>query len=337
MFYLILFSKVLILELLAILLHEILHLFASTVQGFKLYLFYSLPLRINKCDNCRFPITLSLKLDKLSSSHSSYGSVKLSSKLDYDLLLKKIFSILWIGPIFDLIIFLAALLLGITNANYLYLLLFSFLHFAISTYNFINTDGKYAIGAKEDTKIAYCLINRFTLIGSGYLNSSTKRIMTDKHMSITDNSCDYFFDVENLWHFENNLNFFHDSLLSYLNHDLLELNNKSTIFIESLINDYNKIKRLDYRQIEKTSHCIIIYLIFEKLKNPSFTIPDYLYNELKVNCTSNYHIALLDYYFLEGANENYLSKVENMPSIVLSQPGYIKLYKNLVTCKKSGL
>lgn len=330
MFYLIMFLKVIILEYLLIFFHEIVHFITSLILGFKCTFYYVIPFTLYKKDN-KLKFKLNEGFENVSTSRMHFKSVKITSDKEYNLLIKKLQILLWIGPIFDFTIFVILFSIGLCIPKYFFLTLTSLFHFTISTLNFFNSDGKYAIGSKEDYRIAFNLVRDITLCGSGNIDYDTKKFMTNKHLQISQSISLSEFDVHNLWNFLNNIYFYTNSLLSYINKDLLFLDDSTESFLDSLIDDFDKIKSLDYRQTKKTSISIILYFIYTKIKYKNFIPEKNILDKVYIGCNSEYYRKLVRYYFYgEYMYKNYLLNEKNMTDINLNCDGYNKLLITVV-------
>jgi len=337
LFYIIMFIKAIFLEYILILCHELVHLICSTFLGLKISFFHIIPFTIyKKTDGIR--LNLKPRYESGFTGRLHFDTCKLSSFLDYSKLLRKLKVFLWVGPIFDFTIFIILFILGVSLNNSLYLAITALIHLAVSSMTFFNSDGKYSIGSKEDTRIAYDLIRAFTLCGNGIVRDETKRIMTDKHIEISQNIHWEAFEVHDLWNFLNNLSFYTNSLYSYLNDDLLSLDDKTEDFMETLITDFDKIKNFDYRQIPKTSVSILIYYIYRKIQYKSFIPNKDIVDKALKDCNSIYYRNLYNYYFnYENINidscKEFLVNEDNMPVFAHNCPGYNKIFYKLVELK----
>lgn len=335
--YLIIFLKVLIIEYLIIFVHELSHYIVSLFLGFKCSFYHVIPFTFYK-DGSKFKFKLKYLLRGNTTSRLHFDSIKISSKTEYNILLKKLKIFFWIGPIYDFIIFISLFCFGVSQVNYSYLALVSLIHLSISTINFFNSDGKYAIGSKEDSRIAFDLVRNFTICGNGELSYESKRILTDAHMEISNEVILDKFDVNDLWNFLNNISFFTNSLLSFLNKDLLTIHLSAFKFFENLINDFDNIKKYDYRQVEKTSISIIYFLIYKKLKDKDFYPDDSITNKIYDGCNSIYFRKLYDLYFNNNiSNIEYLMNENNMPNYITYCEGHTKLLLNIVNLYKNKI
>lgn len=338
MFYIIMFIKAFLLEYILIFCHELIHLIISIFLGLKISFFHVVPFTVYKKDDF-ISVNLKPRYESGFTGRLHFNSCRLTSSLDYSNLIKKLKVFLWIGPIFDFTIFIILFVLGVSLSNSLYLAITALLHLAISSFTFFNSDGKYSIGAKEDSRIAYDLVSAFTLYGNGLLRDETKRIMTDKHIEVSQSISWGSFEVYDLWNFLNNISFYRSSLCSYLNDDLLSLDDKTEYFMETLISDFDKIKSLDYRQVPKTSICVLIYYIYRKLQYKSFTPDKDVISKILKGCNSIYYRNLYDYYFNDenidvSDCKTFLLNEENMPIFAHNCPGYSKFFYNIVNLKK---
>lgn len=295
--------KIILLQFIIIILHELLHLFIAKLFKFKLQSIYFIPFKFSKRKTFGWDFNIIFNKNFSCTSYSTYLSKKISTSTEYSLLLKKLSIILWSGPIFDFSIFVLLFVIGASSVTHSYLILLSLLHFAISTMNFFNSDGKYAIGSKEDYRIAYNLVSNYTLFSCNHPDDSTKRIMTDKHMKVANDISLAHFNVNDLWNFLNNVSFYTSSLLSYLNKDIYSLHQSTEEFFELLIEDFDLIKELDYRQSSKVCKSIILYLIYKKSCSINFEFPLDLYFKLINNVNDSLYYHLLNYYF-EGIHSD---------------------------------
>lgn len=333
--YLIIAFKIFIIEYFILFIHEFIHYIASLILGFKTTSFYLIPFNIYK-DKSKFNFKIAYLKDISITSRLHFNSINLSSKLEYNILLKKLRAYFWLGPIFDFIIFVILFSIGVSNISYSFLALVSLIHFSISTLNFFNSDGKYAIGSKEDTRIAFDVVRNYTICGNGNVSYNTKGILTDMHMEIAKNISIEPFDVNDLWNFLNNISFYTNSLTSYLNKDIFTLDLSTKKFFNTLQKDFDNIKKYDYRQIEKTSISILYFFIYEKILNKSFTpseeISDKVYKGL--NCA--YYQKLYDLFFNnEVKSLDFLLNKYNMPPSLSTNEGHSKLLLNLVNIYKN--
>ncbi|WP_207729506.1 hypothetical protein, partial [Clostridium gallinarum] len=301
------------------------HYITSLLLGFKLSTFYMIPFNFNQNDK-KWKLNFLLFKDNFITNKLHFNSISISSKTKYNILLKKLRVYYWIGPIYDFIIFVLLFSIGISKLEYSYLALTSLIYFCLATINFFNEDGKYAIGSKEDTRIAFDTVRSFTLCGDDEVSDESKRILTDYHIEISKNISINTFDVNNLWDFLNNLSFYTNSLLSYINNDILSLHSSIYIFFNNLIYDYDNIKSLDYRQIEKTSISLLYYFIYLKITDTRYTPNDDILDKIYNNLNSTYHKNLYELYFNNKTDyKNYLYTPQNIPSNFSFCNGYKKL------------
>lgn len=334
--YIFIILKIVIIEYIIIFFHEFLHFIISLCLKFKCSFYHVIPFTIyKKYSNIKFKLKPPIHGAITSKSH--FNCLKISSKIDYNILLNKIRFFFWIGPIYDFLIFIILFCIGVTYINYSYLALVSLIHLTITTINFFNSDGKYAIGSKEDDRIAFNLARDFTLCGNNKVYCESKRILTDIHMEVSENIQLEKFNVNDLWNFLNNISFYTNSLLSFLNKDILTLHSSTLDFFENLIEDFDDIKKYDYRQVEKTSISIIYYLIYKKLKDTDFSPDLEIINKVYTGCNSIYFRNLFDLYFrYKIQNKKYLINENNMPSSISLCEGYTKLLLNLVYLNNSS-
>lgn len=331
------FIKAFLIEYILIFCHELVHLIFSILLGFKISFFHVVPFTIYKKSN-NISINLKPRYESGFTGRLHFNSCKLTSSLDYSKLIKKLKVFLWVGPIFDFTMFIALFVLGVSLKDSLYLAIAALLHLTIASITFFNSDGKYSIGATEDSRVAYDLVNAFTLCGNGLVKDETKRIMTDKHIEVSQSINWDSFEVYDLWNFLNNISFYRNSLCSYLNDDLLSLDDKTEYFMETLISDFDKIKDLDYRQVPKTSISILIYYIYRKLQYKSFIPDETIVIKAIKGCNSIYYRTLYDYYFNEenidiNNSKDFLLNEDNMPLFAHNCPGYSKFFYNIVNLK----
>lgn len=322
--------KIILIEYLILFFHEIVHYLASLMLGFKSSGFYLIPFNLYKKDS-KFKIKILIFKDNFITSKIHFNSIKVSSKLGYNILIKKLRIFFWVGPIFDFLIFIILFSIGVSKIEYSYLALISLIHFSLSTLNFFNSDGKYAIGSKEDKRIAFDIIRNHTICGNGIVSNESQRILTDMHIEIAENINLDSFDVNDLWNFLNNISFYTNSLLSYLNKDLLLLHPSTLKFLSSLENDFDNIKKYDYRQVEKTSLSLLYYFIYKKLLDISFNPKSDILDKVYKGLNSDYYKRMLLLYFNnETIYLKYLSNEDNIPPIISSSEGYNKLLINLI-------
>lgn len=326
--YFIIILKIIILEYLIIIAHELIHVITALLMKLKPTYIYIIPFVIH-FDNSKFNIKFKPLKEDPVTSRTHFKAVTISSKLNYTILLKKLRFYNYVGPLFDFIIFIILLPFGLVNIQYSYLALLALIHLTISSINFFNSDGKFAIGSKEDTRCAFDLVRSFTICGNGVVPEVSKRILTDIHMEISENIEIEEFDVNDLWNFLNNISFFTNSLLSYLNGDIFKIHNKSFEFFNRLIIDFDKIKLYDYRQEEKTSIAILYYLIYKKISDNTFDIVNFNIPSLKF--FTPYYKELYNLFFNNSNNLKFLNNNSNLPSYASYCHGYNKLLKNLLT------
>ncbi|MBB6623954.1 hypothetical protein H7E67_10995 [Clostridium gasigenes] len=337
MFYIIMFIKSILLEYILIFCHELIHLICSFFLGLKISFFQVIPFTIYKKPN-GIGVNIKSGYEPGFTGRLHFNSCRLTSSLDYSKLLKKLRIFLWVGPIFDFTVFIVLFILGVSLKDSLYLTITALIHLGVASMTFFNSDGKYSIGSKEDARIAYALVNAFTLCGNGDVNYETKRIMTDKHIEISQNIDWTFFQVHDLWNFLNNLSFYTYSICNYLNNDLLSLDDKTEFFMETLITDFDKIKTFDYRQVTKTSSSILLYYIYRKIQYKSFIPDKHVVIEALKYCNSIYYRTLYNYYFNDynfdfTSCKAYLLTEDNMPMFCHNCPGYSKFFYKLVKLK----
>lgn len=328
--YIIIFFKIFIIEYTILFLHEFCHYIVSLFFGFKCSYYHLIPFTLYKKDS-KFKFKLIPPLQGNTTSKLCFDSLKISSKIEYNLLLKKLQVFLWVGPIFDFIVFIALFCIGVKYTDYSYFILISLIHLSITTLNFFNSDGKYAIGSAEDKRIAFDLVKDFTICGNNEVAYESKRILTDMHMEISENIILEKFDVNDLWNFLNNISFFTSSLLSFLNNDILNVHPVTFKFFENLIRDFDNIKEYDYRQTEKTSISIIYFFIYKKLQNKDFYPNEEIINKIYSSCNSTYFRKLFDLCFNSNINNiDFLTNEDNMPNYISHYQGHNKLLLNIL-------
>jgi hypothetical protein len=329
--------QIILIEYLILFSHEIVHYLASLILGFKASSFYLIPFNLYKKDS-KIKIKISTFKDNFVTSKIHFNSIRVSSKLEYNILIKKLRIFFWVGPVFDFLIFIILFSIGVSRIEYSYLALISLIHFSLSTLNFFNSDGKYAIGAKEDKRIAFDVVRNYTICGNGPVSNESQRILTDMHMEIAENIILEPFDVNDLWNFLNNISFYTNSLISYLNKDLLMLHPSTFKFLSSLEYDFDNIKKYDYRQVEKTSISLLYYFIYKKLLDKSFTSNRNILDRIYKGLNFTYHKRLFLLYLQnETKYINYLSDENNIPPTIFIYDGYTKLLLNLVKLYKNRI
>lgn len=333
--YLIITIKIIIILYLILFFHELTHYITSLLLGFKANTFYLIPFNFNKSTS-KWELNFLIFKEIFITSKLHFNSISISSKTKYNILLKKLKVYYWIGPIFDFIIFVILFSIGISKIEYSYLALTSLIYFCLATINFFNEDGKYAIGSKEDDRIAFDVIRDFTLCGDNEVSDESKRILTDYHIEISKNILIDTFDVNNLWDFLNNISFYTNSLLSYINNDILSLHSSIYTFFNRLIEDYDNIKIYDYRQIEKTSISLLYYFIYLKIMDnryiPNKNILEKIYNGLN----STYYRNLYELYFNNKIiYKDYLYSEKNMPKNFSFCNGHKKLLIKILDSYKN--
>lgn len=331
------FIKSIFLEYILILCHELIHLIFSLFLGLKISFFQVIPFTIYKKPT-GIGVNLKSQYQPGFTGRLHFNSCRLTSSLDYSKLLRKLRIFLWVGPIFDFTVFIVLFILGVSLNDSLYLTITALIHLGVASMTFFNSDGKYSIGSKEDARIAYDLVNVFTLCGNGEVEYETKKIMTDKHIEISQSIDWEVFEIHDLWNFLNNISFYTNSLCNYLNDDLLSLDDKTEYFMETLITNFDIIKDFDCRQVPRTSISILLYYIHRKIQYKSF-IPgkDVVIKALR-GCDSIYYRNLYNYYFNDGnfdvtSCKIYLLTEDNMPIFCHNCPGYSKIFYKLVKLK----
>ncbi len=330
MSYLIIALKIFIIEYSLLIIHELIHYVTSLLLKFKPTSFYIIPFHIYK-DNLNYKFKASVLNKDFVTSRLHFNSINLSSKFEYSLLLKKFKIYFWIGPIFDFIMFIVLFSIGVSNVSYSYLALVALIHFSLSTFNFFNSDGKYAIGLKEDKRIAFDVVRNYSICGNGVVSYGTKGIITDMHMEIAKDIYITPFDVNDLWNFLNNISFYTNSLISYLNKDIFTIHPSTIDFFNGLERDFDEIKKYDYRQVEKTSISLLYYFIYKKILDSSFIPKEELSNKIIKGLTHNYYKNLYLLFFNNKIkNIDYLLNKENMPPSINTIEGHSKILLNLV-------
>lgn len=325
--------KIILLQYLIIISHEFLHYAIAKFLKLKTSLIYVAPFKIYK-DNSKYKISTVNPKELFITSYQHFDSVEIKSNKEKEYFLKKLNLYLFASPILDLLIFIVLFLLGINIINLSYLALLSIIHFFIATINFFNSDGKYAIGSKEDERISFSLLRYFTICGNTKVSLNTKDYLTTYHKEIANNITYDFFDVNDLWNFLNSLSFYEDSLLSYLNKDISYLDPSTTNFYELLIKDYYKIKELDYRQIKKVSISLIFYFIYKNINNLEANLEKSFLDDILVNCKSAYFKHLYNYYYNEKSSDiNYLKTLSNIPMPYSICKSYENIMINLLNYK----
>lgn len=337
MSYLIIGLKIFIIEYSLLFIHELIHYIASLILKFKTTSFYIIPFNIY-IENSNYKFKIAFLNNDFITSRLHFNSINLSSKFEYSLLLKKLRIYFWLGPIFDFLIFVILFSIGVSNVSYSYLALVSLIHFSLSTVNFFNSDGKYAIGLKEDKRIAFDIIRNYSICGNGNISYATKGILTDMHMEVSKDISISPFDVNDLWNFLNNISFYTNSLISYLNKDIFTLHPSTLDFFNRLEEDFDDIKKYDYRQVEKTSISLLYYLIYKKILDSSFIPNEELSNKIIKGLTHNYYKNLYLLFFKNKIkNIDYLLSKENMPPSIYTIEGHSKLLLNLVNIYNNNL
>lgn len=330
MFYLFALIKIVITIYLIIILHETIHYISSLFLKLKVSSIYIVPFYIYKKNS---HIKLKFIIDKsiFTTSFLNFKTNEITSKLEYLILLKKIQILFVMGSIFDFSIFIFLFVFGIKYFTYSYLTLAALIYLCISSIHFFNYDGKFTIGSNEDERIAYDLVRNFTLCGDGYISYRSKKILTDIYINISNNIEVNSFDVNDLWNFLNNISFFTNNLLSYLNKDILNININNVYFMENLIVDFDNIKKYDYRQINKVCISIIYFSIYKKIINNDFSLSKEIEEKLLNNCSSLYHKKLYLLYFSDEINNiPYLKDTLNIPYLNNLDSGHNKLLLNII-------
>lgn len=325
--------KIILLQYLIIIFHELIHYIVGKFLNLKTSLIYIIPFKIYKNDS-KYKLSIVNPKEIFMTSYQHFDSLEIKSNKEKEKLLKKLNLYLFSGPIFDLLTFIILFLLGINISNLSYLALLSLLHFSIATINFFNSDGKYAIGSSEDERISFTLLKYFTICGNTKISQDTKDYISKYHKEIAQDITYNSFDVNDLWNFLNSLSFYEDSLLSYLNKDISYLDSSTVKFYELLIKDYYKIKELDYRQNKKVSISIIFYLIYKNINNLEINIEKSFLDDLLQNCNSLYFKNLYNYYYNEPLSDiDYLKNSSNIPMPYSITKSYENIILNLITNK----
>ncbi len=337
MSYVIIAFKIFIIEYCILFIHELIHYIASLILRFKTTSFYIIPFHLYK-ENSKYKFKVAFLDDNFITSRLHFDSINLSSKFEYSILLKKLRIYFWLGPVFDFLIFITLFSIGVSNISYSYLALISLIHFSISTLNFFNSDGKYAIGLKEDKRIAFDIIRNYSICGNGDVSYATKGILTDMYMEIAKNISIEPFDVNDLWNFLNNISFYTNSLISYLNKDIFTLDSSTIDFFNTLEKDFDDIKKYDYRQVGKTSISMLYYLIYKKILDSSFIPTEELSKKIINGLPHNYYKNLYNLFFHNKIEKmEYLLNKENMPPSIYTIEGTSKLLLNLVNIYNNNL
>lgn len=335
--YFIIAFKIIIIEYFILFIHELIHYIASLLLKFKTTSFYLIPFNIYK-EKSKYKFKIAVLDTNFITSRLHFDSINLYYKFEYSILLNKLRVYFWIGPIFDFIIFVILFSIGVSNVSYSYLALISLIHFAISTFNFFNNDGKYAIGLKEDNRIAFDIVRNYSICGNGKVSYKSKGILTDIYIEIAKNITIEPFDVNDLWNFLNNISFYTNSLLSYLNKDIFTLDPSTIDFFNILMKDFDNIKKYDYRQVEKTSISLLYYFIYKKIIDTSFTPNEELSNKVFKGLNHSYYKNIYLLFFNNKINNlDYLLKEKNMPPSIYTIEGQSKLLINLVNIYKDTL
>lgn len=328
--YIIMFFYAFIITYIFIVLHEILHLLCGKFLGFSPSLIYIIPFTIYKSDN-HWHIYRKIFINKKCTSYTCYDSIDFNSITHYKKKLTLLRYYLWIGSIFDFSFFSILIMLGLTYPSTLYYLISASLCLGIATLNFFTINGKFAIGSKEDDRIAYILINYFTFRSSSTPANSTKLIMDDLYHNICTNNSQEIFDVHDLWNFLNNISFFTFSLENYLLGNISSIHPNNIKFMNMLINEYNNIVFYDYRQIPKTSKSIITYLIYCSLNNIEINITQALEESILAGCGSIYYKNLYNYFVKSNYSlKDYLINQENLGPVFAPAIGLRKFPLNLL-------
>ena len=161
---------ILFIEYILIILHELTHFIASLFLKLKCTYIYIIPFKIYK-DKGKIRISLVKFFNHKITSELHFDSINITNKESYNNLIKKLRIYLFAGPIFDLIAFTTLFLIGIIFVEYSYLAIIALFHFAISTINFFNSDGKCVLG-QEDKRIFW--FSQTLPCGNGNINPATK-------------------------------------------------------------------------------------------------------------------------------------------------------------------
>lgn len=333
--YLIITIKIIVILYLILFFHELTHYITSVLLGFKVTTFYLIPFNFNKSTS-KWKLNFLIFKENFITSKLHFNSITISSKTKYNILLRKSKIYYWIGPIFDFIIFVFLFSIGISKIEYSYLALASLIYFCLATINFFNEDGKYAIGSKEDDRIAFDVVRDFTLCGDNEVSYESKRILTDCHIEISKNILINTFDVNNLWDFLNNISFYTNSLLSYINNDILSLHSSIYTFFNRLIEDYDNIKIYDYRQVEKTSISLLYYFIYLKIMDNRYTPNKDILEKIYNGLNSTYYKNLYELYFNNKIFfKDYLYSEKNLPNNFSFCNGHKKLLIRILDLYKN--
>ena len=310
--YFIIAFKIIIIEYFILFIHELIHYIASLLLKFKTTSFYLIPFNIYK-EKSKYKFKIAVLDNNFITSRLHFDSINLYYKFEYSILLNKLRVYFWLGPIFDFIIFVILFSIGVSSVSYSYLALISLIHFAISTLNFFNNDGKYAIGLKEDNRIAFDIVRNYSICGNGNVSYKSKGILTDIYIEIAKNITIEPFDVNDLWNFLNNISFYTNSLLSYLNKDIFTLDPSTIDFFNILMKDFEII-------------------------DTSFTPNEELSNKVFKGLNHSYYKNIYLLFFNNKINNiDYLLKEKNMPPSIYTIEGQSKLLINLVNIYKDTL
>lgn len=333
--YLIIAIKIIIILYLILFFNQLTHYVASLLLRFKVTTFYLIPFNFNK-NSSKWKLNFLIFKDNFITNKLHFNSISISSKTKYNILLRKLRIYFWIGPAFDFIVFVTLFSLGISKVEHSYLALTSLIYFCLATINFFNEDGKYAIGSKEDDRIAFDVVRNLTLCGNDEVSDESKRILTDYHIEISKNILINSFDVNNLWDFLNNISFYTNSLLSYINNDILSLHSSIYAFFNRLIEDYDDIKFYDYRQVEKTSISLLYYFIYLKIIDDRYIPNKDILDKLSNNLNSVYYKNLYEFYFNNKiVYKDYLYSEKNIPANFSFCSGQKKLLLKILDSYKN--
>lgn len=331
--YIYVLLKIILFQYLIIVFHELIHYAIAKFLNLKTSLIYIIPFKIYK-DNSKYKLAIINPKEIFITSYQHFDSIEIKTNKEKEHLLKKLNLYLLVSPIFDLFIFIVLFLIGINITKLSYLALLSLIHFAIATINFFNSDGKYAIGSSEDERISFSLLRYFTICGNTKVSLETKIYLTNYHKEIANEIVYNSFDVNDLWNFLNSLSFYEDSLLSYLNKDISFLDPSTINFYELLLEDYYKIKELDYRQVKKVSTSLIFYFIYLNINNLEINLEKSFLHDILLNCNSIYFKYLYNYYYNENLSDiDYLKNSNNIPMPYSISKSYENIILNLVNVK----
>lgn len=304
MIYLNFILLIISIEYLLIIFHESIHIISGKINKFQISYIYIYPFIILK-DNNKYKLSITNTFLYKSTCHTKYKALNIIDEKDYKFKLKKIQNYLIIPYFFDIVIFIFLFLIGLIKVNLAFLTITSIIHFIIITLNFFSFDGKYSIGSKEDERIAFNLILHFTLLSDGNINSITKLLLNKKLNTISNNIKIEPFNVNDLWNYCNNLNFFKVYTILYINGIFINKNKNLILFSEQIYKDYKSINILDNRQIKETSEFLILYYIYLYINNKDI-YNNFYDNILLIKSCHPYFISLYKQTKNELENKHYI-------------------------------